>query len=64
MVLRLNIRADGTVASVTVHTPSQYQIFDESAAHTVQQWQFAPAKDGEVPIPATVDVPIRFSLDQ
>lgn len=64
VVLRLTIRADGTVASVSIQTPSPYPILDESAAQTVQQWQFDPAKDGEIPIQVTVDVPIRFSLDQ
>lgn len=63
VVLRLHIRSEGTIASITIQKSSGYPLLDESAEQAVQQWHFEPAKDGEIPIPVTVDLPIRFDLN-
>ncbi|RMH36774.1 MAG: energy transducer TonB [Nitrospirae bacterium] len=62
VVLRLTIGPDGRVVSAKTHTSSGYAILDRSALQAVRQWTFKPAKDGEFPISATVDLPIRFDL--
>lgn len=64
VVLRIKIKADGSVDSIATRKSSGFPILDESALRTVKQWRFEPAKDGEFPIPVTVDLPIRFDLER
>lgn len=63
-VLRINIETNGTVSSVTTQKSSGFPILDGSANLAVKKWVFSPAKNGEFPVASTVDVPIRFDLDQ
>ena len=64
VILRLVIDRDGHVSSAEPRESSGYPLLDESAVQSVQQWTFLPAKNGEFPITAIVDLPIRFDLDQ
>ena len=64
VVLRLVINPDGKVSSAEPRQSSGFPLLDESAVQAVQQWTFLPAKNGEFPITAVVDLPIRFDLDQ
>ncbi len=64
VVLRVTIHENGTVASTHIRDGSGHSILDESAKHTVDEWTFVPVKDGEVPIAVTIDIPIRFSLNE
>ena len=64
VVLRITIGAGGNVGNVTTQTSSGFPALDESATQSIKTWRFDPAKDGEFPVAATVDVPIRFSLDE
>ena len=64
VVLRIVVGAGGDVENVKTQTSSGYPALDESAAQSIKTWRFDPAKDGEFPIAAAVDVPIRFSLDE
>ncbi len=64
VVLRIVVGAGGDVENVKTQTSSRYPALDESAAQSIKTWRFDPAKDGEFPIAAAVDVPIRFSLDE
>ena len=63
-VLRVTIDDDGKVSAVTSQKSSGFSILDESALHTVKQWRFVPAKNGEFAVRSVVDIPIRFDLDQ
>ncbi|GJL55753.1 MAG: hypothetical protein NPIRA02_28850 [Nitrospirales bacterium] len=63
-ILRISIESDGSVTSAKTQKSSGYPILDESAVQTVTQWIFAPAKNGEFDVASTVDLPIRFDLDQ
>lgn len=63
LVLRVNVRKDGSVDSIKIQKSSGHHILDDSAVHAVQAWRFQPAKDGEFPISTTVDLPIRFDLE-
>ena len=64
VVLRIVVGAGGDVENVKTQTSSGYPALDESATQSIKAWRFDPAKDGEFPIAAAVDVPIRFSLDE
>ena len=64
VVLRIKINQAGAVDSVRTRKSSGFPILDESAVQSVKTWSFEPAKDGEFPIPVTVDLPIRFDLDE
>ena len=64
VVLRIVVGTGGDVENVKTQTSSGYPALDESATQSIKTWRFDPAKDGEFPIAAAVDVPIRFSLDE
>ncbi len=64
VVLRIKVNQAGAVDSVRTRKSSGFPILDESAVQSVKTWRFEPAKDGEFPIPVTVDLPIRFDLDE
>ncbi len=62
VVLRVEVKADGTVGAVAVQRTSGHAILDESAATAVKRWRFEPPTDGAFSLSAVVDVPIRFDL--
>lgn len=64
VVLRIRVNQIGSVDTVTTRKSSGFPILDDSARQSVKTWTFEPAKDGEFSIPATVDLPIRFDLDE
>ena len=63
-VLRITVEPEGNVTSVTTQKSSGFPILDESATQAIKQWVFAPAQNGEFAVASTVDIPIRFDLDQ
>ena len=64
VVLRIQVTSSGSVDTVNIRNTSGYPLLDNSAVQSVKTWTFEPAKDGEFPIPVTVDLPIRFNLDE
>ena len=64
VVLRIKVNRGGSVDAITTRKSSGFPILDDSALQSVKTWTFEPAKDGEFAIPATVDLPIRFDLDE
>ena len=64
VVLRITIGTGGDVENVKTQTSSGHPALDESAAQSVKTWQFDPAKDGDVPISTSVDLPVRFDLEE
>jgi|GEM_PF-1678151 len=64
VVLRLVIASDGALSTATVQKSSGYPLLDDSALQSVRQWTFQPAQNGAFPVGTTVDLPIRFDLDQ
>jgi protein TonB len=64
VLLRVQVRKDGTVATVELARSSGFSILDDSAARTVREsWQFVPARIDGTPIASWVEVPIRFVLE-
>ncbi len=64
VVLRLTINRRGVVEKITTQKSSGFPSLDKSAVQAVKTWRFDPARDGEFPIPITVDLPIRFDLEE
>lgn len=64
VVLRVQVRADGTVNEVQLHASSGAARLDQSALDTVRRWKFVPARRGAEAVAAWVQVPIVFSLKE
>ena len=62
VMLRVYVTPEGTAGEVRVHTSSGSSLFDEAALAAVKQWRFVPARQGENPVAAWVQVPIVFKL--
>ena len=62
VVLRVEVKTDGTAGDVSVHRTSGHGALDQAALSAAKAWLFAPQKDGGFSIPAIVDVPVRFDL--
>lgn len=64
VLLRVQVREDGTVETVELARSSGFSVLDDSAARTVREsWRFVPARIDGVPIASWVEVPIRFVLE-
>jgi protein TonB len=63
VLLRVQVRIDGTVAEVQIAQSSGSALLDDSALQTVRDsWRFIPARLDGVPVESWVEVPIRFIL--
>ncbi len=60
--LRVYVEASGIPSKVEVRTSSGSDRLDQAALEAVRRWKFVPAKQGDKPVPASVVVPITFSL--
>jgi len=63
VVVLVMVNELGLAQSVELHQSSGHDILDQSALTTVRSWRFSPARRGGHTVPASVQVPIRFSLD-
>jgi protein TonB len=64
VVLRVQVREDGSVATVELARSSGFSLLDESASRTVRDsWRFLPARVDGAPVASWVEVPIRFVLE-
>lgn len=63
VVLEVNVDRKGKPASVKVKESSGHDLLDHAALRAVRQWTFAAARIGELPVEATVNVPVRFKLE-
>lgn len=62
VLLRVRVDAAGRASEVLVHSGSGAERLDQAALAAVRRWKFVPARLGDVPVAATVLVPIVFSL--
>lgn len=62
VILRVTVRADGTVDRLQLETSSGYQSLDDAALLAVQSWRFTPAKSKGQFTHAEILVPVRFSV--
>jgi len=62
-VVRVLVSADGQPKSVELERTSGARILDDAAVEAVKRWSFVPARRGNNPITALVNIPIRFQLE-
>ncbi len=62
VLLGVSIDAGGRPVRVWVKRSSGHGILDRAALRSVQKWRFLPALRANVPVPARLEVPIRFRL--
>lgn len=63
VILRVQVREDGSVAAVELARSSGFAVLDDSATRTVRDsWRFLPAHIDGSPVTSWVEVPIRFVL--
>ncbi len=61
--LRVDIAADGSVTHVALAKSSGFERLDEAAITAVKSWAFKPAKQGDVSVASTVEIPVKFMLE-
>ncbi|MBN2397174.1 MAG: energy transducer TonB [Deltaproteobacteria bacterium] len=62
VLLSVMVLVDGTVGEVRVKKPSGHPILDRAAVRAVTAWEFEPARRMGIPVPLSVDIPVRFVL--
>jgi protein TonB len=62
VLLRVQVQADGRVARVVVARSSGFEVLDAAARSAIEQWKFLPAQRDGTPVPAWVELPVRFEL--
>ncbi|MGF1616107.1 MAG: energy transducer TonB [Gammaproteobacteria bacterium] len=63
VLIQAGIQADGRTGQVEVKQSSGHRVLDEAAVATVKDWRFLPARRAGQAVSTTVDIPIRFRLD-
>ena len=61
--LRVLVTPEGRPKTIKLEKTSGARILDNAALDAVQHWLFVPARRGDKPIAAEVDVPVRFRLN-
>jgi len=61
-VLRVHVRADGTIDDVQISRSAGHAALDEAAAAAVARWRFEPARSGSEAVAVWVLVPVEFRL--
>ncbi|MCX7885648.1 MAG: energy transducer TonB, partial [Verrucomicrobiae bacterium] len=63
-VLRVEIRADGTVGAIQILQSTGYKVLDDAAIEAVRAAQFQPARQNGLPITSWVEIPVTFRLNR
>ena len=63
VLLRVLVTANGLAAEVEVRDSSGFERLDKQAMKAVRDWKFVPAKRGNAPTEAWVNVPVAFNLN-
>lgn len=64
VMLQVRVNPQGQPVSVAVHASSGFKRLDSAAREAVEGWSFVPARRGNIPIEATVLVPLVFNLER
>lgn len=62
VLLKVRISRDGSPEEVVLERSSGFRELDRAAIAGVRRWSFIPARHGNAPIEAWMQVPIRFRL--
>ncbi|MFO7706845.1 MAG: TonB family protein [Desulfobacterales bacterium] len=63
VLLNVKIDSNGGVEETAIAASSGYAMLDDSALRAVKSWVFKPARRGDRPVAAWVQVPVRFALN-
>lgn len=63
VLVLIEVRADGSVGAVTIHTSSGHRLLDRAALAAARECRFRPAMRGGRDVASTVLVPFEFHLD-
>lgn len=63
VVLRVEVSAHGQALKVSIATSSGYELLDQAAQETVQNWRFLPAQRAGLAVGGLIEVPINFRLN-
>ncbi|MGD8526469.1 MAG: energy transducer TonB [Thioalkalispiraceae bacterium] len=63
VVLQVNVSKQGTVTAIHVMRSSGYRLLDVAALNSVKHWRFMPARKGDQSVASSVQVPVRFILN-
>jgi protein TonB len=62
VVLEVRVNPTGGAEEVKIAASSGNSLLDQSALRSVAAWRFKPARRGDLPVAAWVQVPIRYTL--
>lgn len=62
VLLRVLVAEDGSPREIKLLKSSGYDRLDAAAQEAVSHWRFVPARKGNVPVAASVQVPVSFQL--
>ena len=63
VLLQVSVSHKGKVTGIHVMQSSGFRVLDVAALNSVKQWRFMPARKGDIEVASTVQVPIRFILN-
>ncbi|MEJ2143292.1 MAG: energy transducer TonB, partial [Gammaproteobacteria bacterium] len=63
VLLQVRVSEEGKVTGIHVVRSSGFRILDVVAVDSVKQWRFMPARENDMTVTSTVQVPVRFSLN-
>lgn len=64
VLLKLLVKADGTVSNISVAKSSGFSRLDQAALQAVKHWRFVPAKQQGKAIDFWYEMPMTFALNQ
>lgn len=64
VMVRVRVSQEGKPLEVSLQKSSGFALLDAAALEAVQRWTFKPATAGFLPVASTVEVPIRFRLQE
>jgi TonB family protein len=64
VLLAVEVLTDGRPGEVWIKKSSGHALLDQSALNAVRAWRFEPARKVAIPLAMTVDIPIRFALNE
>lgn len=64
VILRLFVKADGSVGEVGLEKSSGFSRLDQAAMDTVKRWKLIPARRGNEPFATWYTLPLTFTLEK
>jgi protein TonB len=62
VLISVRVTAQGRAEKVEVKQSSGYPLLDEAALNAVRDWEFIPARVGNIALASEIEVPVHFKL--